>query len=235
MVGDFNRDGNLDLVSVPGTGAGVFGIFLGNGDGTFKHLRNYNPRAFPLVSADFNGDGILDLALEGDGGYGIYVMLGNGDGTFQKPKKVISLKKHSLAGMFVTDFNGDGKADLACGERDQNNGKIWVALGNGDGTFKKPTSIPIKNGIYGFSFAVGDFNSDGKTDLVANYLVSDTESEFALFLGNGDGAFQPKKLVHIGGGPHEGDLGTVPADFNSDGLLDFIIQDPGQVVVVLQK
>jgi hypothetical protein len=136
--------------------------------------------------------------------------------------------------MLVSDFNGDGKADLAYCERDQNSGKIWVALGKGDGTFKKPVSLSVAAQQGAFTFTGGDFNSDGKTDLIASYLISDTQSEFALFLGNGDGTLQHKKLVQIGGGPHEG-LGIVPADLSSDGLLDFMIQDPGQVVVVTQK
>ncbi len=231
-VGDYNRDGKLDAIALEG---GIY-VFLGNGDGTFRHpLFNGKVAGYDFVSADFNGDGILDLAILGE--TEIEILLGNGDGTFKV--RTISIPQDFGCGfgppILVTDFNADGKADLAYCEGDQNNGKIWVLLGNGDGTFKKPVAIPIQNGIYGFSFAAGDFNSDGKTDLVANYLISDTQSEFALFLGNGDGTFRHKKLIQIGGGPHEGDLGIVPADFNSDGLLDFIIQDPGQIVDVIQR
>ena len=189
-----------------------------------------------MVTGDFNGDGILDLALLSD--HAVYVRLGNGDGTFQKPRTVISSNQQIGdcsygANFVVTDFDGDGIPDLAYCERDQNNGKVWVSLGNGDGTFKKPVSIPIQNGLYGFSFAVGDFNSDSKTDLLVNYLVSDTQSETDLFRGNGDGTFQRKKVVKLGFYNAEG--GIVPADFNSDGLLDFIFQEPGEVDVFVQK
>jgi len=233
-VGDFNRDGNLDLVSV--TSPATLSVFLGHGDGTFEHLTDYTQfvdTPFEVVTADFNGDGILDLALLTQGGP--YILLGKGDGTFEKPRLLIANDHAGCEGtLWVSDFHGDGNADLVYCERDQNGGKIWVLLSNGDGTFKKPVflSVPAQYGV--FSFAAGDFNSDGKTDLVASYLISDTQSEFALFLGNGDGTFQHKKLVQIGEGPHEG-LGIVPADFNSDGLLDFIIQDPGQLVDVIQK
>jgi FG-GAP-like repeat len=234
VAGDFNGDGNLDLIA---SDNGNY-VFLGNGDGTFKQLVLYDLEGL-AGAADFNGDGKLDLLVGTR--EGLAVRLGNGDGTFQKPRKIVSISKNFGCDfgptVLVTDFNGDGKADLAYCETEYplNRGKIWVMLGNGDGTFKKPTFLSVPAWSGAFSFAAGDFNSDGKTDLVANYLVSGYQSEFALFRGNGDGTFQHKKVVRIGEGPHEGDSGIVPADFNSDGLLDFIIQDPGQVVVVTQK
>src|SRR5690349_15870897 len=113
---------------------------------------------------------------------------------------------------------------------------MWIAIGNGDGTFKKPFSIPVRNGNFGFSFAVGDFNSDGKTDLLVNYLVADTQSETDLYLGSGDGTFGPKRVITLPGAPnYNAELGIVPADFNSDGLLDFIFQQPGDIAVFTQK
>jgi hypothetical protein len=228
VAGDFNGDGKLDTVVLEDG----FYVFLGNGDGTFKPPMHYGDAGgYTAVAADFNGDGKLDLAFQGPN-Y-VQILLGNGDGTFQKPRNIrvsdggcASLQESLQVG----DFNGDGKADLAyCQE--YNRPGIGVLLGNGDGTFTKSAFIPLPTS--GFSYTAGDFNSDGKTDLVANYLMSDTQSEFDLFLGNGDGTFQKKKIVRLGG-LHEGG-GIVADDFNSDGLLDFIIQDPFQVVVVDQK
>jgi hypothetical protein len=241
-VGDFNGDGNLDLASV--TACCLLSVFLGQGDGSFKHQADYTQFvATPsqVLAADFNGDGVLDLAVATQGGP--YILQGRGDGTFDKPRRLVGNNNVGCSfgpALFVTDFNGDGKPDLAYCERDasSNLGKIWVALGNGDGTFKKPVSVTVHPYQGAFSFAVGDFNSDGKTDLIANYFTSSKfdHTETDLFLGNGDGTFQKKKIITLPGSPYyNAELGIVPADFNADGLLDFVSLAPGEADVFVQK
>jgi hypothetical protein len=238
-VGDFNRDGDLDLASV--TSPSTLSVFLGQGDGSFEHLTDYSELGgYEVVPADFNGDGILDLAiLRGTGDGGLFIQLGNGDGTFQKPRRVDSNSHLGCSfgtGMLVSDFNWDGKVDLAYCERDQTNGKLWIALGNGDGTFKKPTSLAVPGQFGVFSFTAGDFNSDGKTDLMTNYFVSNGRTETDLYLGNGDGTFRKKKIIKLPGNPYyNAENGIVTADFNSDGLLDFILKEPGEFDVFVQK
>jgi hypothetical protein len=236
VAGDFDGDGNLDVIAIE---AGIY-VFLGNGDGTFRQpLFDSNVGGYGAVVADFNGDGILDLALLRE--TEIQILLGNGDGTFKVRNIPIPKDFGCDFGppILVSDFNGDGKADLAYCERDypKNKGKIWVLLGNGDGTFEKPTAIVVHPYSGAFSFAAGDFNSDGKTDLIANYFTSSngSQSETDLFLGNGDGTFQPKKIINLPGQPYNAELGIVPADCNSDGLLDFIFQEPGEISVFVQK
>src|ERR1700752_4905732 len=80
-VGDFNRDGNLDI-AVGGTSLSVL---MGNGDGTFQKPVQYpvgvNPES--VATADFNGDGNLDLVAANFDGPSVSILLGNGDGTFQ--------------------------------------------------------------------------------------------------------------------------------------------------------
>jgi hypothetical protein len=207
-VGDFNGDGNLDLITIGSKQITENAVFLGNGDGTFKHLVDYFSVGSAMAIGDFNGDGILDLALLGDDA--VYIMLGKGDGRFKKPKKIFSAPDLGCGfgpPILVTDFNADGKSDLAFCERRLKNGeyfgKIYVMLGNGDGTFKRPISYLINGpSNYGFTFAVGDFNSDGKTDLVANYNVTNDQNETDLYLGNDDGTFQHKKIVNLPGAPN---------------------------------
>ena len=122
--------------------------------------------------------------------------------------------------LLVNDFNGDGNSDLAFCDKNNN---IGVLLGNGDGTFSPPTMYATWKTGSTIDFAAGDFNSDGKTDIIASYTGTNA---FAILLGNGDGTLQKKRIVNLSGG-YNGGGGIVPGDFNSDGLLDFVLQSGG--------
>jgi hypothetical protein len=133
--------------------------------------------------------------------------------------------------MQLSDFNGDGKLDLAFCDSSQ----IGVMLGNGDGTFQPPifyTADPLNQGQ--FTFAIGDINGDGKPDLLVSEYQDSTNPQFVVFLGNGDGTFQAPLTVSIAQVP-EAELGIAVGDFNSDGLLDFIYQSEGGMDVFLQQ
>jgi len=158
-VGDFNHDGNLDLAVADfgtGTSAGV-SILLGNGEGTFTSGATYvvGLYASDIVTADFNGDGNLDLAVES--GAALSILMGNGDGTFQPPVDYVGGAGYTVA---LGDFNGDGKLDLATGAAYFSS----VLLGNGDGTFQPSVSFAAAGG----AIAAGDFNRDGRPDLAVS-------------------------------------------------------------------
>jgi hypothetical protein len=222
VAGDLNRDGSLDLVA---QGPPALAIFLGNGDGSFAESVTYpNDLGGETLLADFNGDGILDLLIQQQRASTfvnpITIAFGNGDGTFKTPVTIATPSAGCGFGpnVLVTDFNGDGNLDIAfCTAT-----SIGVQIGNGDGTFQKPTYYDVSSPDYGFSFAVGDFNSDGHTDL----LVSAFDQGFLeILLGNGDGTFQPRSQVKLPGPPRQsGEEGIGTGDFNSDGLLDFVFQ-----------
>jgi hypothetical protein len=252
-VGDFNRDGKLDL-AVANNGSGTVSIFLGNGDGTFQPKVDSATIASPvgITAADLRGNGILDLAIVTPGE--ISVLLGNGDGTFQPPVDYpgYPVGGETIGGVIVAaDFNRDGKLDLAAaygnividarskGEPPPiiiTNGYTSVFLGNGDGTFQpyiNTSSVPN-----GESLAAGDFNNDGKIDLTSalgnadDFSVSD-----AVGLGNGDGTFTISYGGDDGGGTDSYGNGLLPfvaaADFNGDGNLDFLVCNAGNVSVLL--
>jgi hypothetical protein len=165
-VGDFNHDGILDL-AIPGLGAFQYPIglyaFQGNGDGTFQNSLFYpaSGRFFnlgPALVADLNGDGNLDVAMDG------FVFLGNGDGTFSLGSGTIYGGANALA-----DLNNDGKLDAVSGSASGVSG-ITISLGNGDGTFQNPQSwfVPYYLSTAGNSpnLGVADLNDDGRLDII---------------------------------------------------------------------
>jgi VCBS repeat protein len=94
-VGHFTHDGHLDL-AVSDFNSNTAAILLGAGDGSFRQAWSFqlpqSGREFHLATADFNKDGVADLAItsEDDGNY--EVMLGNGNGTFTYSPKLSHLK-----------------------------------------------------------------------------------------------------------------------------------------------
>jgi hypothetical protein len=120
-VADFNRDTIPDLVVALGNGHGNV-VLLGNGDGTFRQSSRITENAVSaplnLAVADFNLDGLQDIARAmGDGTFGLMeIANGNGDGTFQAPVRyLVPPSQSSLGGIFIiaSELNGDSKPDVA--------------------------------------------------------------------------------------------------------------------------
>jgi hypothetical protein len=259
QIGDFNHDGKADLifnftdiaepaqtylqglVVLPGNGDGTYGapIFTYTYNSATAPATYLNPPSVDLI-ADLNSDGSPDLIATSStftitNGFGttttnIQTYLGKGDGTFSAPTNAIT--SNLLTSVVLTDFNHDGKLDLAVlGEQvsTQNNtsqGQLFIALGKGDGTFSPPTTLLLDGGdvVPESGLAAADFDGDGNIDLA--YL--DPESFSGIFYGKGDGTFtsvpiqdgaiSPKDLVNL----FVGSTGTVALDLNKDGHPDIL-------------
>jgi hypothetical protein len=221
-VGDFNRDGKLDLV-VTNYGANTVSILLGNGDGTFQAHQDFAANSSPesVAVADFNGDSKPDLVVTDRGG-GVSVLLGNGDGTFGAP--VTYAAGPQPFDVAVADFNRDGRPDLAVADR---GGGVSVLLGHGDGTFGP--AVTYAAGTNPWSVAAADLNGDGVPDLA---VANNGSNNVSVLLGNGDGSFQGAVNYDAGGA---GPFAIAVGDFNGDTAPDLVVadRDSGYVAVLL--
>jgi hypothetical protein len=225
-----------------------FVVLLGNGDGTFSAtpaLTTTSSSATapttlstPQISAlvDVNGDKKLDLftllntfTVANGTSNQLQLLLGNGDGTFKAPANVTvsaSGTEASTYSLLLSDFNKDGKLDLACLNETTaaSQAQLVIALGNGDGTFQAPTFSNVSGGdsIRSSGFAAADFNADGNIDLA---LLNPGDLS-GVFYGNGDGTFTsvpsngnvyPKDLINVAG---EGM--SIATDLNKDGKPDIV-------------
>ena len=197
--GDFNNDGKTDLVAE--NSAGIVSILLGNGDGSFQAPKTLTLSFGPIVVADFNLDGLSDLAI---GGTSVNIFLGNGDGSFRQPTQASS----SGTGLLATaDFNHDGKPDLLASAA-----TIDVLLGKGDGSFQQGANVTVQEIASARTTLVSaivavDINQDGLADVIVsadgfNPICSSgvcvagvTDEKISCFLQNSDGSFQSEQII----------------------------------------
>jgi hypothetical protein len=232
VAGDFNGDGRPDIAVLSCNqndflcqSGGTLSVLLGNGDGTFANSINTQTSGLPsgLVSGDFNGDGLLDVAVSHSDRGGTYsVFLGNGDGTFRPlVETTVSAEIFSIAS---GDFNADGKPDLVLGVSSPLNG-LAILLGNGDGTFSFTSDVvlAIAGGfLIPTSIAAVDLNNDGQQD-----LVTTGQTYVAVVLGSGNGNFGTPTFYSIPAAAG----GVAAADVNADGRMDIAVGDGQQTVV----
>jgi FG-GAP-like repeat/Abnormal spindle-like microcephaly-assoc'd, ASPM-SPD-2-Hydin/FG-GAP repeat len=248
-VGDFNGDGKLDIVSIMGGGWEI-DVAPGNGDGTFQVpiLNTYsfpsNTSPYALTVGDFNGDAKLDLAVwctYAPGNYNeVIIFLGNGNGTFTYNNTHTAPNAYGNPGsnsLYVADFNGDGKLDLAalapyCAS---NLPCVAVYLGKGDGTFQTPVLYSTldpnhPNNYNAYGMAVGDLTGDGKPDIAV------TQSNgMVVLLNNGNGTFGTA-TYYDNGLSHQSETGIAIGDVNGDKKNDILTSAYlGDVVLFLNQ
>jgi hypothetical protein len=184
-IGDFNRDGNVDIaVGVYGTDgfkAPTPSIFtlLGDGSGTFtishqETLPGNDTTINAFTVADMDDDGKPDLIYAYQSGptAQVAIELGNGDGTFHRSGSVVFSSGLEYASLLIGDFNRDGHTDVVLLE------STYAALGpytdsvslvgDGAGNLEAPQHIPVQS----YNGTVINLNNDNAPDIVATGVDS---------------------------------------------------------------
>jgi hypothetical protein len=230
----------------------------------FAAAESYPVGAYPeaVLTADMNSDGRLDLVAANRLSSDVSVLLGNADGTFAAARHFATgVNPRSVA---VGDFNNDGNLDVATANYGGTD--VSVLLGDGNGALGAPQSVPLPTPPPTvvdppLAVAVGDFNADGKLDLVATSQDSYTYSWYGggyygggyyggyygggwggsytvyrgyvhVILGHGDGSFATPTTTQISSGFP---MAVAVADFDNDGKPDVATanQDWSTVSVLL--
>ncbi len=226
-IGDFTGDGKADIVSVEASTGTNYRYMLGtsNGTGLTGWSEILSGMSFPYKTAlgDFNADGKADIvSLEFESGSNYRYMLGVSKGTGTSSWSSIATGVNLHGKMNLADFNGDGKADVVAISSDGKGAfthKIGLSNGSGISSWEtvqtwmnKPSSVKT-----------GDFNGDGKADIVSAEPESSGNYRYRVGFSAGASGISSWKTV-IGGMTPPSWLGV--ADVNADGKADIIALEP---------
>ncbi len=222
QAADLNGDGIQDLVTVGYTGfnSGEVTVRLGKADGTFSAATTYSIMATPsqaLALGDFDGDGLLDLAVNAGFAQSI-TMKGRGNGTFEAANVYQNESNYDPSAIALVDLDNDGVLDLITAGYGAYNQQVTLRLGKADGTFGDSSTTAISS-FYLRDMKIGDLNGDGILDLVTSEGDYGGGGNVLVRLGRGDGSFGTESSFAM----TDGSIGRIQlGDLNGDGKLDIV-------------
>lgn len=135
-----------------------------------------------LVSGDFNGDDVLDLAIRFHESDQIVIRLGTGDNSFAED--LIYVLPFPISHLETGDFNGDGRDDLLVQDSISDRLHVWIREEDGSLTLSWSSDAASSDGQ---ALSIADFNSDGRDDLA--FAVRNSRS-IQIYTGSADGRLQ---------------------------------------------
>ena len=209
-AGDWNGDGVEDLV----VGSDVFEtqgalqVHLGVGGGAFSPGQKFTGlRPTQIVTGDWNGDHLLDLAVVSRDPGQVSILAGVGNGTFQAPVHHL-LGGGGLGGIVPIEMTGDGAVDLAVSVPSLG---ILPFANDGTGSFTPLYDDTLSAG--GLSILGGDWNGDGRTDLA---VVERDRIRLLLRSNEGFTRLAPQPLSRQ-------PISLASGDFDEDQRLDLAV------------
>lgn len=207
---DFNKDGHLDIAVGNSTGDSIT-VFLGDGNGIFYSVKNYQAAdgIRGLAVSDMNGDGYPDIVTANRSGNNMSILHNNGDGTFV-PRILLDGNGTGETACATADANADGILDVFVGSH--GSGEIGLLLGDGAGGFSFSEKVSAGGGGT-WMIAVGDMNGDGHVDVAG---VNSQSSNVGVIFGDGAGGLSAATTYPTGGFPIAIDLGDIDGDEDLD-------------------
>lgn len=219
-IADFNGDGRNDLVTTNSTSNDV-SVLLNNGSDRFgPDVFSTTSAPGVIVAADFNGDGNLDTAsasTQSVTGNNLLISLGNGAGGVSGTQS--NGLTNGVQALVATDVNNDSRTDLIAAVASTSSGSsifVFLNSGNNAAIFPFPPSATFTVSFTVRALVVGDFNNDGRRDLIA---TSTNSNLIAVFLGAPSGVFFAPTTFAA---PVSNAVVTT-GDFNGDGRLDLAV------------
>lgn len=226
-VADFNNDGRPDYVVGDNVGNNISVMLNNAGTGFTPSLINVGALSNVITTADYNGDGAMDIAVSRNDG-AVVILFGDGNGSFQPFVNAGTPTAAAFQNIASGDFDGDGDIDIV--STNSGGDMLRVMINDGAGNFSLPFPAFPSGGITPLSPAIADFNGDGILDIAIGHFGDNV----AIHLGNGNGTFQAPDAYSTGFGSSP--RGIVAADFNGDGFMDIAVASNGtdQLTVLLR-
>ncbi len=223
-ITDLDNDNKLDI-AVANYGTASVGVLLGYGNGSFSDqitfFTSYGFNPYSIATGDFNADNQSDIAVVNYDYNYVDIILTYRNFSFLSPTTYPTTGIGSNpASIVIADINNDSWLDILVANTWTNN--VGIFLGYGNGTFSSQKTYSTRSGSSPCSVAIGDFNNDGRLDIVvANYLAYN----IGLFLGYGNGTFSSQTTYSTGYNSQP--FAVAVGDFNNDNRLDIIVANFG--------
>ncbi len=230
-IADFDADGDPDII-IANHEKPYLSFARGDGDGTFRTFEAFvgvdvRPHPHEVNAVDLNDDQLIDLIVDSRDRRSIVAIPGSPDGKFAAPGTAFDVKGAPYLGFAVGDINGDGRPDVVTPNADH----VAIILNE-----SSPAAIMLTHSHTvpfprPFAVGLGDFDGDGKIDLVV--ASEEAGKNVAIFSGDGKGQISaaPTSMFELAAGAKQLTIG----DFDGDSVSDVVVSSWNQDAIIVSR